>query len=364
MVRADCRHFKGEKPCKYKLSCEDCPHFEPFSERILIIKGRAQGDVLRTTALLPGLRRKYPKSFISWLVDKESEELLFNNPYIDRIFTFNLEGVLPLLVEKFDVLVSLDKEPLSTSLAARIKSTKKLGFGMNEFGSLAIFNKASEYAYRLGIDDELKFYQNKKTYQEIIYEMAEIGYESDEYVFQLKEEAKKKVKNFFKTNRIPKSRLAVGLNTGSGSKFETKQWPKQNFLKLIDCLSTELRASVFLLGGPREQELNRYLEKKSTDTVYNTGSDNSLLEFAGFISLMDVIVCSDTLAMHLAIALKRKVVALFGPTCPQEVDLYGRGAKIFRAVSCSPCYKQTCNSEECMKEISAEEVLKEIKKII
>jgi heptosyltransferase-2 len=118
------------------------------------------------------------------------------------------------------------------------------------------------------------------------------------------------------------------------------------------------------LGGVREKGFNKYLEKKSKNTVYNTGSDNSLSEFAGFISLMDVIVCSDTLAMHLAIALKRKVVALFGPTCPQEVDLYGRGTKIFAAVPCSPCYKQTCDSEECMKEISTEQVFKEIKKII
>ena len=45
---------------------------------------------------------------------------------------------------------------------------------------------------------------------------------------------------------------------------------------------------------------------------------------------MDVVVCSDTLGMHLAIALKKKIVVLFGPTCPQEIDLYGRGVKALR----------------------------------
>ena len=46
------------------------------------------GDVLRTTALLPGLKRKYPDSSIFWAVDAESVDLLRNNPLVDRIIPF------------------------------------------------------------------------------------------------------------------------------------------------------------------------------------------------------------------------------------------------------------------------------------
>jgi len=364
MIRADCLHFKGDKPCSFGLFCEKCPHFEPFPKRILIIKGRAQGDVLRTTALLSGLKRKYPKSHVSWLVDEESTELLLNNPCLDRILAFNLENVLALLVEKFDVLISLDKEPSSTSLATKINSPQKFGFGMNEYGNLEIFNEAAEYAYRLGIDDELKFFSNKKTYQEMIYEVTEIDYKNDEYVFQFDEGAKKKAQAFFKSHRILKNRLSIGLNTGAGTKFETKQWPKEHYLKLIQHLKTGLGANVFLLGGKKEREMNRYLERESKGKAYNTGNDNSLLEFAGFLSLMDVVVSSDTLGMHLAIALKKKTVALFGSTCPQEIELYGRGIKIFAGVSCSPCYKQTCPDGKCMKKITPRQVFEAIKKAI
>jgi ADP-heptose:LPS heptosyltransferase len=98
--------------------------------------------------------------------------------------------------------------------------------------------------------------------------------------------------------------------------------------------------------------------------VYNTGSENSLLEFAGFISVMDVVVSSDSLAMHLAIALGKKVVALFGSTCPQEITLYGRGTKIFAGLPCSPCYKSRCEEMTCMKAITAEQVFREIQKIL
>lgn len=347
----------------YHRPCEDCPHFEAIETRILIIKCRAQGDVLRTTPLLPGLKKKYPRSHISWLVDEESADLLHNH-YIDRIHPFTLENVLPLLVENFDILISLDKEPGPISLATKIKSARKFGFGMNEYGNMTIFNHAAEYAYRLGIDDHLKFFQNKKTYQEIIHEAAEIPFERDEYVFRLSEEAREKARRFIAASPLPPGRPTIGLNTGAGTKFETKQWPKEYFLRLIHLLTEGRRANIFLFGGKRERELNQEIEVQTKDRVCNTGCDNSLTEFAGLLSFMDLVVSSDTLGMHLTIALKKKVVAFFGPTCPQEIDLYGRGVKLFSAASCSPCYKQTCDDGTCMKEITPERVFEEILKLI
>ncbi|MDH7512819.1 MAG: glycosyltransferase family 9 protein [Clostridiales bacterium] len=363
-LRPDCVHFLGDKPCSFRRLCEGCPHFTAFPTKVLIIKCRAQGDVLRTTPLLPALKRKYPQSHVTWLTDEESLDLLAGNTYLNRIRSYNLENVLSLLSERFDVLISLDKEPGLTSLATRVEASRKFGFGVKEHGNLVTFNKASDYAYRLGVDDDLKFIQNKKTYQEIIHEMAEVPYARDEYVYPFPEGAKAKAMRFFKRHRVGRRGLAIGLNTGAGTKFETKQWPEENFLKLIALLNRKLAARVFLLGGPREKEFNFRLERRSRAKIYNTGSDNSLTEFAGFISMMDVVVCSDTLAMHLAIALKKKVIALFGPTCPQEIDLYDRGTKIFAAADCAPCYKQTCPDGKCMKAITPEQVLEAIEENI
>ena len=363
-LRADCFYFKGDKPCRYKRLCDGCPHYKAFPPKVLIIKCRAQGDVLRTTALLPGIKRKYEPSHITWLVDEESLDLLHNNPYIDRLLGYRLADIMPLLSEKFDVLISLDKEPPSTSLASMVESGCKFGFGMNDFGNLIAFNKGADYAYRLGVDDDLKFRQNNLTYQQIIYKTAEIDYRNEGYIFRPEEKHKEKALRFFKKNAPNESRAAVGLNTGAGVKFETKQWPAEYYLKLIESLHTRLRANIFLLGGGRERELNRFLEKRACVRVFNTGSDNSLLEFAGFLSLMDVIVTSDTLGMHLALAQNIKVIALFGPTCPQEIDLYGKGTKIFAGVDCSPCYKQTCADMKCMESISPEQVFDEIEKLI
>jgi ADP-heptose:LPS heptosyltransferase len=364
MIRNDCVYFKGETPCVYGFLCDNCPQFKPFETKILIIKRGAMGDVLRTTALLPGLKKKYPNSTIFWVVGEDSPELLQNHPDVNKIIPFNLENILALFVEKFDVLISLDKERGSTALAEQVSAAQKYGFGMNEHGNLTVLNSASEYSYRLGVDNDLKFSKNQKTYQEIIYEMAELDYQDDPYRLFLKEGDSETARRFFKKHRISKKRSAIGLNTGSGTRFETKQWPPRHFSRLIGLLGSKLEADLFLLGGPKEKALNRSLEQKARCKVFNTGNENSLLEFAGFISLMDVVVSSDSLAMHLAVALGKKVVALFGSTCPQEITLYGRGTKIFAGVPCSPCYKSTCLEMTCMKAITPEQVFREIQKIL
>ena len=365
-MKDDCVHFRGDKPCRFKRFCEGCPHFEPFSGRtkVLLLKCRAQGDVLRTTALLAGIKRKYPKSFITWLTDEESVDLLVNNSFVDRVLPYGLETVLPLTAQSYDVLISLDKEPGITSLATKVRAGKKFGFGMNEHGNLMVFNEAAAYAFRLGVDDELKYRTNMKTYQEIAAEAAEVDNRHDEYAYEPGEDAKVKAREFMRAHGIDTVRHSVGLNTGAGSKFETKQWPREHYLDLIHGLTSGLKANVFLLGGKREREFNASLEKGSPRKIYNTGNDNTLPDFAGFISFMDVIVTSDTLGMHLAIAAKKRIVALFGPTCPREIDLYGRGVKLFKSVPCSPCYMQRCPDTKCMKEILPGLVLEEIRKLI
>lgn len=357
-------HFKGDKPCRFKVLCDGCPHYTPFPTRILVIKCRAQGDVLRTTALLPGLKRRYPDSHISWVVDAESIELLKNNPLIDRVLPYTWVKWLQLEVERFDVLICLDKEAESIALASRVRAESRLGFGMNEYGGLITFNPGAEYAAQLGVDDELKFRKNRKTYQRIIYETAEIPFQDDGYVFRLDDVNRQPAEDYFRTEQIDRSKPAVGFNTGAGVKFETKQWPPDHYVELARLLKLERDANIFLLGGRRETALNRGLEERIGSRVYNTGNHHSLLDFSGFLEAMDVIITSDTLGMHLALALGKKVVALFGPTCPQEIEMYGQGVKLFAETDCSPCYRQTCETMDCMRRISPSQVLAAVKEII
>lgn len=363
-LRPECALFRGDKPCPENRSCDDCPSFRAFPTRILIVKCRAQGDVLRTTPLLRALKRKHPQSYISWLVDAESLPLLAANPYIDRLYAFDLESSLALLRERYDIVISLDKETGPAALATAVEAPRKLGFGLNEFGNLIAFNAAADYACRLGVDDELKFRLNRKTYQEIIHEAAELPFVRDQYVYALPDGAREKPLRFLQDHRVPAGKPAIGLNTGAGAKFATKQWPLEHHAKLASLLARRLGASVFLLGGPREREFNGAIAGRVRGRIYDAGTDNSLEDFAGFLDLMDVVVSSDSLGMHLAIALRKKVVALFGPTCPQEIDLYDRGVRLFAGADCAPCYKSACAERSCMKALTPELVFEEIRRLL
>ena len=91
---------------------------------------------------------------------------------------------------------------------------------------------------------------------------------------------------------------------------------------------------------------------------------NTLREFAGFLSFLDLVVSYDSLTMHLALALDKMTVVLFGSTSPQEIELYGQGQKIFAGVDCSPCFKAQCSDMKCMEAISAQDVYQAVVKLV
>ena len=382
--KTDCRFFKGERPCApYKL-CNRCPDYKPMGKRILIIKLGATGDVLRTTPLLAAIKKKYTDSFITWLTFPEAEEVLKFNPLIDCLLVYNLGSILRLERESFDLVLSLDKMAEATALVTKIKGREKRGFYMGDKGELLPLNKEADYAYRLGLDDKLKFKQNKKSYQEMIFEIAGLPYEREEYILNLTPQENDYTGSLRKRYRLHKKKV-VGLNTGCGKVFDTKKWTIDGFVKVAKSLNTSAALSInpehaervnkhevatLILGGPEEVERNKIISKclkGIKGKAISTGCCNTLRQFISIIDLCDVVVTGDTIALHLAIALKKKVIALFGSTSSNEIDLYGRGEKLIGHAPCSPCYKSNCDKDKgniCMSSITPEMVLNSIKKLL
>ena len=79
------------------------------------------------------------------------------------------------------------------------------------------------------------------------------------------------------------------------------------------------------------------------DAIVDLDADFPLPTFAGVVAACDLVVTGDTLGMHLAIAGRVPVVALFGSTCATEIELYGRGEKIVTPIDCHPCYRRSCD---------------------
>jgi ADP-heptose:LPS heptosyltransferase len=361
----DCRYFIGDRPCKFKRTCPGCDRYSPMGTRILIVKLAAIGDVLRTTPLLAGLRRRYPESHITWVVDKEALPLLKENSQIDRLIPFDFASLLPLEAETFDLAIGLEKEPRGAALTTKIHAREKKGFALGPEGNIFPLNRGSEYAFLLGLDDDLKFHRNAKSYPEIVFDITELPYERQEYSFFLSAEDIARAEAFAAKNVPDRKIPIVGLNTGAGEVFANKAWTIGGYGELIRGLKGRLPVSILLLGGPRERERNDQILKASGGKVLDTGCGNTLGRFAALVNLCDVVVTGDTTALHLAVGLKKSVVALFGPTCAQEIDLYGRGEKVISSLSCAPCYRRTCSiSPNCMEAIKPEEVMTKVEALL
>ena len=353
----DCRYFTGEKPCEFKQLCEGCDKYNPMGFNILIIKFGAMGDVLRTTPLIEGLKKKHPKSYITWLVDPASNDLLKNNKQIDRILHFSLNSTLTLMVQEFNLLICLEKEVRAVALAEKITAKRKVGFGLTKYGNIRPFTKEAEYAFQLGIFDQLKFFENKKTYQKIIFEAVGLSYKGEKYQLTCSTENDEFANKLFKKLNFNSKDFIIGINAGAGSVFANKAWTLEGYVEVIERLNKQTGLKVLLMGGKSETEINKEIKHKVSGPLYESGNHNLLLQFSSLIKKCDLVICGDTLPMHLAIAHEKHVLALFGPTCPQEIDLYGKGEIIFSPIECAPCYKGTCNiKNHCMKMISVDTV--------
>ncbi|MEM4266885.1 MAG: glycosyltransferase family 9 protein [Candidatus Nanoarchaeia archaeon] len=373
MNRVVCRHFKGDRPCKYywidrSYECDKCPHNSPIMEHILIIKLDAIGDVLRATPLAAGLKKKYPNSFLTWLVGAESYDLLKDTPYIDRVVKYNQEGVDSLSVQKFDILINLDKAPHAAALAMRFDAKAKFGYGLDEKGFVFPLNKGAEYHYSICLDNWGKKTSNDKNYQEMIFMIAGLKYNGEEYSINVPKQAVEFAKRFLEEHNVSHSDIVIGLNTGCGPVFPHKKWTFDGYSKLIEKLVREINAKVILFGSKPELEYNAKLYSNSDfkDNIINATGATSITELAALIGFCDVLVTGDTAGMHIAIALKKPVVALFGPTPSQEINIFGRGIKLVGKVDCINCYDQfECKkSPTCMETITPEEVFDSILSII
>jgi heptosyltransferase-2 len=377
-IRFDCTLYNGYKPCRHGNECAGCIHYEPIDgggpdagkpvtaareatapgdgvTRILIIKTGAMGDVLRTTTLLAPLKRAFPRSRVTWITDRSAVPLLKANPGIDELLEMSDDSSRRVEEREFDLLLNFEKEKQPLALSGRVPARRRLGFAPTRWNTPTVFNPGSRYALLLGLSDELKFRMNRKTYPEIIAEMACVEYRRDHYELGLTPESLARQAEIEKL-LDGSTGIRVGLNTGCGSVFRTKQWTSDGWAGLVEFLRERSQVSNLLLGGEAERGLNRDIMARSHG-VTDTGCDNSLEQFLGVVNACDVVVSSDSLAMHIAVALGKSVVALFGSTSHTEVDLYDRGEKVVTEFACSPCYLKTCDkAPTCMEALASARV--------
>lgn len=354
--KTDCRHFRGDRPCVFHRECPDCPEYSPMGRRVLVLKIGALGDVLRTTPILRPLAGAGTPLHVTWVTGPASVALLRDHPRIDRLLVPGYEASERLAAESFDLVLSIDKDPWPTALATRVKAKERRGFGRDGNGALLPLHPSARYAYDLGLSDRLKFFENRKTYQEITFELCGLTWNGEEYDVPAAETARPGGEAALRAAGVPaEGGPLVGLNTGAGGVFANKAWTEEGYAELAGRLAAE-GCRVVLLGGAEEGARNARIAARAAGAAVDAGR-HPLRDFAGIVAGCDLVVTGDTLGMHLAIAARVPVVVLFGSTCPQEIELYGRGEKVVTPIDCHPCYRRTCDIHPSCQERIAPDVV-------
>ncbi|MBI5400093.1 glycosyltransferase family 9 protein [Candidatus Saganbacteria bacterium] len=325
--------------------------------RILIVKLGAIGDVLRTTSVLAGLRDKYPDAELDWLTAPSGKEILLHNQYIDNVCLWAERVEL----DTYDLVIGLEDELEVGEFVSLISKDKIIGaFAAKDkmtYTPSAWFDMSAISRFDLTKANYLK-QTNRLTFQQHMSEL--LGVDFGPYVFQLTSEEIEDGERVVRSIGFSRTDKFVGINTGAGKRWQLKSLGMEKTIALIKKIQRDLGMASLILGGADEQERNAII---SGETGMPNAGVHALRGFAGIINTCHSLVSSDSLAMHFAIALQKKLVAFFGPTSPYEIELYGFGEKVVPPLDCRTCYKKTCaRKPNCMEEISVNELFEAVKR--
>jgi heptosyltransferase-2 len=370
-IAPDCRHYRGDKPCEHNRLCAGCEHYAPHTHRICIIKLAALGDVLRTLCILPRLRRDYPDAQITWVTTPAAARMIEHHPQIDRTLVFDALNCMVLSYERFDLAICLDKEPQPCAMVMQLRATTKLGVGLSVVGTPIPLNTPAMQYLHLGLSDDLKFNQNRKSYPKLVYEGLGWKYAGECYELPVLNDARTAAHSYLAARGWDAARPTIGINVGAGDVFANKMWPAERIASLVPrLLADDMRPQVVLLGGKAERPITDDLiallaERGVAQDVIDGGTDHDEQTFIGIVDQCDVLLSGDTMAMHVAIARKRHVVVLFGPTCQQEIDVFGRGEKLIATLPCAPCYKRVCDHHDaCIDAITLQSATQAVGRVL
>src|SRR3989344_4105850 len=334
--------------------------------KILIIKTGALGDVLRTSFLAQTLKDKYRKTNpkIFWLTSQPASQFFINNPYVDKLIISEERDKLKKI--NFDLVINFEESKEDCRFASLLKTKKLIGAFLNKKEEID-YTKESSYWFdmsmisKLGKEkaDILKK-KNRKTHQQIISEIIGTDWRKYEPFLRLTDNQRKIAQEFSNKNHLSRSDLIIGINTGSADR-----WPKALSIKktaqLIDEIYKKYQAKILLFGGPNEVKRNKEITKLIKSPIIDTGCENNFIEFPALISICNLLITTDSLGLHMALALKRKTICLIGQTSPYEIGMYGLGEKIITKSKDVCSYK---TETDCMDKINLNEIKTAIDKIL
>jgi len=324
--------------------------------RILIIRLSSIGDVILTTPILKKLKEKNKNIKIDFIVLDKFKDAVEGNPNIDNLIVFKKDtddGIKN--IRKFSKLLKENNYDYVFDLHSKIRS-RLITFFLGERTFRYI--KRSLYKTILVKSGLIKYRADDtivKNYFDA-FKVLGIDYNGEDLEFNFSKKDEEKVEKY-------KNYVVFA----PGASKNTKKWTVEGFGKLAKLIKGRYKTEIILVGSPKERDECESINKISENICINLAGELSLKESGALLSKAKFLITNDSGPFHIGRGVKTKSYVIFGPTDPNMFEYDDLGVLIYGNEPCSPCSlhgDKKCPKDHfnCMKNISAEDIMKRIDK--
>ena len=322
---------------------------------VLIIKLRYIGDVLLATPTLRAIKSARPDVRVTMMVNCGSEDVLFGNPDLDEVLVLDKGS----LAAQWRLIAGLRRRRFDTVI------------DLTDGDRSAFLSWISGAPVRIGFNDEHRW--RGRCYTEVVRPAADIRHRIDRDLDALKPmsiQAGSKNPQLWLTpeeensgdqllDQLSVQRSQPMVILQPGARYWFKAWPPERFAELADHLTSQYSCQVLIGGSQQDIDLAQQIRQMAKSRPIIMAGRTTIRQFAAIAKKSALFVGSDSGAMHIAAAVGTPMVALFGPSNPEEWGPRSDRVKVlYKGLDCRACFHPTCHRGEqnCMKLISVDEV--------
>jgi heptosyltransferase-2 len=339
-------------------------------ENVLVLQTSFLGDTVLTLPLIDELRRRFPVKKLSVLCLPLSGELLQDHPAIDEIIVDDkrkadrgIAGVrrkaAALKAKGFTLAVTPHKSLRSALLLFLAGIPTRIGFRESR-GWFLYQGLAERDPARHDVERNLSILQALGVSVEECQRALE---------FPVNATIQDAVDHKLRALGMTANKLIIGINPGSV--WSTKRWSSAGFAELIQMLRQKFDCQVLLFGGSEDKTVVDEVQNRCGRAAINLVGHIGLRELAAAINRCAVFVTNDSGPMHIAVARKVPVAAVFCATTP-ALGFYPYSSDaivVGKKLACRPCAShggRRCplGTEDCIRQVGAEKVLEAVEKLL
>lgn len=286
--------------------------------KFLILRFSSIGDIVLTTPVTRCIKKQYPNAEVHYATKQSFKVLVENNPYIDQYHLLGKslnEFIATLKAENFDYIIDLHNNLRTSIIKFRLSSAKSFSFDKLNFKKWLLVNlKINQMPDVHIVDRYLKATES-------------LGVINDNQGLDYFIPAKDIV-------QINEPYIAFAI----GGQHATKKLPTTRIIEICQKLS----GKIMLLGGKEDATAAEEIEKAVGVNIINACGKYNLNQSASLVQQSAYLITHDTGLMHIASALKKKVISIWGNTVPEfGMYPYLTEFKIIenKNLSCRPCSK-------------------------